>query len=227
MRTEFLCISVLRVASGPRVKLASCKSALNPPVVCSTDRSKAVVPVLVLLFVALWFIRRGDLLYVFPCDFFFLCFSVLLVLRLPRLGKRELILVFFVRLFGLCLFRFVGFLFLLGSGKGCGLRLCYSLDFSLTFFVSRPWKTIIMAASGNSDLLAYNHLIVDAVQVVQQFAEASNCQGLDCSLEFCSQRSQVSQRNIKVNETRTNISYIYEGSLVVLSFHIILVLLVS
>ena len=54
MRTEFLCISVLRVASGPRVKLASCKSALNPPMVCSTDRSKAVVvPVLVLLFVAL------------------------------------------------------------------------------------------------------------------------------------------------------------------------------
>ena len=50
-----------------------------------------------------------------------LCFSVLLVLRLPRLGKRELILVLFVRLFGLCLFRFVGFLFLLGSGKGCGL----------------------------------------------------------------------------------------------------------
>ena len=29
MRTEFLCISVIRVASGPRVKLASCKSALN------------------------------------------------------------------------------------------------------------------------------------------------------------------------------------------------------
>ena len=58
MRTEFLCISVLRVASGPRVKLASCKSALNPPVVYSTDCSKAVVPVLVLLFVALWFILR-------------------------------------------------------------------------------------------------------------------------------------------------------------------------
>ena len=31
------------------MKLASCKSALNPPVVYSTDRSKAVVPVLVLL----------------------------------------------------------------------------------------------------------------------------------------------------------------------------------
>ena len=33
----------------------------------------------------------------------------------------RLVLVLFVRLFGLCLFRFVGFLFLLGSGKGCGL----------------------------------------------------------------------------------------------------------
>ena len=30
MRTEFLRIYVLRVASGPRVKLASCKSALTP-----------------------------------------------------------------------------------------------------------------------------------------------------------------------------------------------------
>ena len=59
MPTEFLCISVLRVASGPRLKFASCKSALNLPVVCSTDRSKAVVPVLVLLFVTLWFILRN------------------------------------------------------------------------------------------------------------------------------------------------------------------------
>ena len=131
----FLCISVLRVA--PRVKLASCKSALNPTVVCSTDRSQAVVLVLVLLFVALWFILRGDLLYVFPCVILFLCFSVLLVLRLSCLGKRELILVLFVRLFCLCLFRFVGFHFLLGSGKGCDLWLWHSLDFSLTFFVDK------------------------------------------------------------------------------------------
>ena len=101
----------------------------------STDRSKAVVPVLVLLLVALWFILRGDLLYVFPCVILFLCFSVLLVLRLLRLGKRELILVLFVRLFGLCLFGFVGFLFLLGSGKGCRLWLWQSLDFSLNFFL--------------------------------------------------------------------------------------------
>ena len=75
MRTEFLCISVLRVASGPRVKLVSCKSALNPPVVCSADRSKAVVPVLVLLFVALWFILRGNLLCLSMCHFVLAFFS--------------------------------------------------------------------------------------------------------------------------------------------------------
>ena len=38
---------------------------------------------------------------------FVLVFSVLLVLRLPRLGKRELIMVLFVLFFGLCLFGFV------------------------------------------------------------------------------------------------------------------------
>ena len=119
MRTEFLCISVLRIASGPRVKLASCKSALNPPVVYSTDRSNAVVPVL--LFVALWFILRDDLFYVLRCVILFWCFSVLLELRLSSLGMRELILVLFVRLFDLNWFGFVGFLFLLVSGKGCGL----------------------------------------------------------------------------------------------------------
>ena len=86
---------------------------------------------------ALWFILRGNLLYVLPCVILFLCFSILLPLRLPRLGKRELILVRFVRLFNLCLFGFVGFLLLLGSGKGCGLWLSHSLDFSLTLFLHR------------------------------------------------------------------------------------------
>ena len=33
MRAEFLCISVLRVASGPGVGLTGCGGALNPPVV--------------------------------------------------------------------------------------------------------------------------------------------------------------------------------------------------
>ena len=103
------------------MKLASCKSALNATVVYSTDRSKALVPVPVLLFVAMWFILRGDLLYVLPCVILFLCISVLLVLRLHRLGKRELILMLFVCLFDLHLFGFVCFFFLFVSGKGCGL----------------------------------------------------------------------------------------------------------
>ena len=127
MRIEFLCISVLRVASGPRVKLANCKSAFTPrsppppDVFVSTYRSNAVVPVLVLLFVALWFILRGNLFKVLPCVILFLCFSVLLALRLPRLVKRELVFVLFARLFDLRLFGFICFLFLLVSGKGCGL----------------------------------------------------------------------------------------------------------
>ena len=64
--------------------------------------------------------------YVLPCVILFLYLSVLLVLQSPCLGKRELILVLFVRLFDLCFFGFVGFLCLLMSGKGCGF---------FTFFV--------------------------------------------------------------------------------------------
>ena len=65
------------------MKLASCKSAFNPAVNYSADRSKAVVPVLVLLFVALWFILQGDMFYVLPGVILFLCvffFSVLIAL---------------------------------------------------------------------------------------------------------------------------------------------------
>ena len=143
MRTKFLCISILRVASGPRVRLAGCESALGSLVVCSASRSWAVVLVLVLLFVALWFILRGGLFCVLSCVILFLCFSVLLALRLPRLGRRQLILVRFVRLFDLCLFDFVGFLFLFVSRNGCSLWLWHSLEFSLIFFAIVFWfKTL-------------------------------------------------------------------------------------
>ena len=90
---------------------------------------------LVLLFVALWFILRGDLFMscvVLFCSCVFI--SVFLASRLPLLGKRELIFVLFVGLFDLRLFACVCFLFLSVSGKGCGLWLWQSLDFSLTFF---------------------------------------------------------------------------------------------
>ena len=115
---------------GTRVKLASCKSALTTPqphpVVYSTDRSKVVVPVLLLCV----------LFYEAICFMSYLVSFCSCVFRsFPRLGKRELILVLLVRMIDLCLFGFLGFLFLLVSGKGCGLWLWHSLEFSLTFFL--------------------------------------------------------------------------------------------
>ena len=90
---------------------------------------------LVLLFVALWLILRGDLFYVLPCVILFLCFSVLLALRLPCLGKTELIIVLFVGLLDLRLFSFVCFLFLLVSGNAavcdCGTPWTFLLPFFL------------------------------------------------------------------------------------------------
>ena len=80
------------------MKLASCKSALTPlppPVVCSADRSKAVVPVLVLLFVAVWFFLRGDLLCLSVCHFFLVFFSPFSI-AITSLGEER-------------------------AGKGCGL----------------------------------------------------------------------------------------------------------
>ena len=62
------------------MKLASCKSALSPTVVYSTDRSKTVVLVLVLLFFALGFIQRGDLF--FSLSLCYLCYFVLVFFSL-------------------------------------------------------------------------------------------------------------------------------------------------
>ena len=69
------------------MKLAGRKSALNTPVVYSTDRSKAVVPVLVLLFVALWFILRGGLFYALPC--FVRVFVSTFSIAITLLGKER------------------------------------------------------------------------------------------------------------------------------------------
>ena len=55
------------------------------------------------------------------CHFVLVFFSPFSIAFTSLGEERGLILVLFVRLFGLCLFRFVGFLFLLGTGIGCGL----------------------------------------------------------------------------------------------------------
>ena len=55
------------------------------------------------------------------CHFVLVFFSPFSIAITSLEEERELILVLFVRLFDLCLFGFVGFLFLLVSGKDCGL----------------------------------------------------------------------------------------------------------
>ena len=83
-------------------------------------------------------------MYVFPCVILFLCFSVLLVLRLPRLGKRELFLMLFVRLFSLCLFRFVGSSSSGGLGRAavcdCGTPWTFLLPFLILNVMVRHYE---------------------------------------------------------------------------------------
>ena len=69
--------------------MAGCKSAFNPTVVYSTERSKAVVPVLVLLLGALWFILRGYLLYVLPCAILFLFIFFSFCIVITSLGEER------------------------------------------------------------------------------------------------------------------------------------------
>ena len=82
------------------MKLASRKKALTPPppplththththtVVCSTDRFKAVV--LVLVFVALWFILRGDLYYALPCFHFVRAFFSPFSIAITSFGEQR------------------------------------------------------------------------------------------------------------------------------------------
>ena len=109
MRTECLRTSVVRVASGPRVKLVDCNCVLNFAVVYSTDRSKAVArcysyPLLLygLFYEAICF--KSCLVFFF--FFFFFFFFVLLFfsplnIAITSLGEeRANMSDFFVRLFG-------------------------------------------------------------------------------------------------------------------------------
>ena len=69
---------------------------------------------------------RRFVVYLPACHFVLGFFSPISI-SITSLGEeRELILVLFVHLFGLCLFGFVGFLFLLGffGGAGGGAAVC-------------------------------------------------------------------------------------------------------
>ena len=69
------------------MKLASCKSALNHTEVYSTDRSKAVVPVLVLLFVLCGLFYEA-ICFVLPCIIFSCVFSPFSI-AITSLGKER------------------------------------------------------------------------------------------------------------------------------------------
>ena len=87
------------LASGPKVKLASCKSVLTsaPPHPPATRHPLHPRWFTLLTVLRRWsrccltlccFVLWGDLFCALPCVVLFLCFSILLALRLPRLGKR-------------------------------------------------------------------------------------------------------------------------------------------
>ena len=137
MRTEILCISVLRVASGPRVKLASGKSALNPPpppVVYSTDRSKAGGPGVSLTFCCfVVYSTRRFVLCLTLCHFVLVFFSPLSIV-ITSLGDQRANLSAFRTFVRFVLVWICPFPFLLGVCEGLRFVIVISLDFSLTFF---------------------------------------------------------------------------------------------
>ena len=130
------------------MKLVSCKSALKSPVVYSTNRLKAVVPLLVLLFVALWFILRGDLFYVLPCVILFFCFFSPFSFAITKLGEERadlcsfrtfvrFVLVWICR-FPLPLGVWEGLRFVIVAFNGLFSYLILGSSFKLICYISRP-----------------------------------------------------------------------------------------
>ena len=139
MRTDFfLYIFVLRVASGPRVKLPSFKKCLKSPGGLVTVLSGGPSVSLSFCCYVVYSTRRFVLCLTL-CHFF-LCFSVHLALRLPRLGKRELILVFFVHL---CLLDFSvsSSSWCLGRAEVCNCGTPWTFLLPFFFFVDKKLKS--------------------------------------------------------------------------------------
>ena len=147
MRTDFFFFFVLyfciKSSIGIQGEVGWPQSALNPPpppptpVVYSTDRSKTVVPVLVLLFVALWFILRGDLFYLV-----FLCFCV----AITSLGEDRANIGSF-RAF--LWFALVWFLSVSSASSCLGLAAAYDCGtpwtFPSTFLLIRRWMPAVIS----------------------------------------------------------------------------------
>ena len=125
MRTDVLCSSVLRVASGPRVNLAGHESALEPRqcILLTVQERWSRFWSYSLMLCGLFY-EAICFMSCLVCAILFLCFSVFLALRLPRLGKRKQILVLYVYVCSICAsLQFVWFcLFPLPLGVLEGLR---------------------------------------------------------------------------------------------------------
>ena len=93
-------------------------------------------------------------------------------------------------------------------------------------FLTTRMVKIIMEFNGISDLIAY-FLIDDVVLNTSSpvVVVASHFKGMDCFLGFYSQSPNLI--SVYVAVTRESISYIFQGSQMLLSFHITLSLLVQ
>ena len=99
-------------------------NSLPPPVIYATDRSKAVVTVLLLFCVALWIILRGASCFkVLSCSLSSCSFSPfnILITSTGEEGAGLYVSRALVCLFVLHVLLFVLFLFLLVSAVGCGM----------------------------------------------------------------------------------------------------------
>ena len=102
----------------------------------SFNSMESFVPMLVLLFVALWFILRGDLYYVLPCVILFVCFSPFSI-AITSLGeeRERASLGAFCTFIRFVLVWFCPFPIPLGVLEGLRFVIVAFLDFSLTFFL--------------------------------------------------------------------------------------------
>ena len=106
-----------------------------------TDHSKVVVAVLVLLFVALWFILRGDLFYVLSCIILFLCVFSPFSIAIISLGEERASLGAFRTFVRLALVWFC--LFPLPLGVWEGLRFVIVALPGLLFYFFSMWSLVL------------------------------------------------------------------------------------
>ena len=104
----------------------------------SIDRSKAVVPVLILLCVALRFILRVDLFYVLPCAILFLCFFSPFSIAITSLGEERADLSVFRTFVRFMLVWFCRFPLPLGVWEGLRFVIVALPGFMLVWFCRFP-----------------------------------------------------------------------------------------